>query len=214
MSEHYHYADGAIHNDHKQVLHIDQVNGGDIGKLIGAFFKQDAEEAEVVEEVPTASKTASKAGRPRKAGKKIMKSFIYQAWTEEETNMRLQSLFFGLLQLKWIAEETKQKSFLSIFSGEETTCRVVWTGEINTLAELFKELVSRKQYVKLPEGESIWVMVNARFWDKEGNHEFGNDRLRSTSTPTGSKETIDLLVKIMNPDLPLESLREMMQSQR
>ncbi len=214
MSEHYHYAEGAIHHDHKQVLHIDQVNGGDVGKLLGAFFKQDAEEAEVVEEVPTASKTASKAGRPRKAGKKIMKSFIYQAWTEEETNMRLQSLFFGLLQLKWIAEDTKQKSFLSIFSGEETTCRVVWTGEINTLAELFKELVSRKQYVKLPEGESIWVMVNARFWDKEGNHEFGNDRLRSTSTPTGSKETIDLLVKIMNPDLPLESLREMMQSQR
>lgn len=214
MSEHYHYADGAIHNDHKQVLHIDQVNGGDVGKLLGAFFKQDAVEAEVVDEVPTTGKPASKAGRPRKAGKKIMKSFIYRAWTEEETNMRLQSLYFALLQLKWIAEDTKQKSFLSIFSGEETTCRVVWTGEINTLAEMFKELVSRKQYVKLPEGESIWVMVNARFWDKEGNREFGNDRLRSTSTPTGSKETIDLLMKIMNPDLPLESLREMMQGQR
>ena len=154
------------------------------------------------------------AGRPKKAGKKILKSFIYQADTDEETNLRLQSLYFGLLQLKWIAEDTKQKSFLSIFSGEDTTCRVVWTGEVNTLAELFKELVNRKQYVKLPEGESIWVMVNARFWDKEGNREFGNDRLRSTSTPTGSKETIDLLVKIMNPDLPLESLKELMQGQR
>ena len=51
MSDSYHYEDGAVHNDHKRVLHIDNVNGGDIGKLISAFFKDDAEEAEVVEEV-------------------------------------------------------------------------------------------------------------------------------------------------------------------
>lgn len=153
-------------------------------------------------------------GRPKKAGKKILKSFIYQAYTEEETNLRLQSLYLGLLQLKWIVEDTKQKNFLSIFSGEDTTCRVIWTGGVNTLAELFKELINRRKYVKLPEGESIWVMVNARFWDKKGNHEFGNDRLRSTSTPTGSKDAIDLFVKIMNPDLPLESLKELMQGQR
>ena len=154
------------------------------------------------------------AGRPKKAGKKILKSFIYHARTEEETNLRLQSFYYGLLQLKWIAEDTKQKSFLSIFSGEDTTCRVTWTGDVNTLAELFRELVSRKQFVKLPEGESIWVMVNARFWEKEGNREFGNDRLRSTSVPTGNKETIDLMVNVLNPDLPLESLREIMQGQR
>ena len=168
------------------------------------------QKAEVVEEV----KSESHAGRPKKAGKKNLKSFIYQAYTDEETNMRLRGLYLGLLQLKWIADDTKQKSFLSIFSGEETTCRVVWTGEVNTLAELFKELVNRKQYVKLPEGESIWVMVNARFWDKEGNREFGNDRLRSTSAPTGSKDTIDWLVKLMNPDIPLETLKEMMHAQR
>lgn len=83
-----------------------------------------------------------------------------------------------------------------------------------TLAELFRELVSRKRYVTLPDGESIWVMVNARFWEKEGNREFGNDRLRSTSMPTGSKDAIDLMVKVLNPDLPLESLRELMQGQR
>ncbi len=155
-----------------------------------------------------------KRGRPLKAGKKTQKSFIYQAYDEEETNLRLQSLFHALLQLQWIAPDTKQKSFMSIFSGEDTACRVTWTGDINTLAELFKELVTRKGYVKLPEGESIWVMVNARFWEKEGNREFGNDRLRSTSAPTGSKDTIDLLVKLMNPDLPLESLREAMLTQR
>ena len=51
MSDTYHYEDGAIHHDHKKVLHIDTVNGGDIGKLISSFFKDEAEEAEVVEEV-------------------------------------------------------------------------------------------------------------------------------------------------------------------
>lgn len=188
------------------VLHLHQGKDG----RWGTDSENDIVDAEIVEEI----RPKVNAGRPKKAGKKILKSFIYQADTDEETNLRLQSLYFGLLQLKWIAEDTKQKSFLSIFSGEDTTCRVVWTGEVNTLAELFKELVNRKQYVNLPEGESIWVMVNARFWDKEGNREFGNDRLRSTSTPTGSKEAIDLLVKIMNPDLPLESLKELMQGQR
>ena len=50
MSNSY-YEKGANHYDHHKELHIDTVNGGDIGKLISAFFKDDAEEAEVVEEV-------------------------------------------------------------------------------------------------------------------------------------------------------------------
>lgn len=172
---------------------------------LGTEHSEEAEEAEY-EEV----KESSRRGRPKKAGRKILKSFIYQADDDENTNLRLQSLYHGLLQLQWIAADTEQKSFMSIFSGKDTTCRVKWIGDINTLAELFKELVKRKCFVKLPEGESIWVMVNARFWEKEGNHEFGNDRLRSTSTPTNSKETIDLLVKLMDPDMPLESLKEAM----
>ncbi len=49
MSDTYHYEDGAIHHDHKKVLHIDTVNGDDVGKLISAFFKEDAEEAEYEE---------------------------------------------------------------------------------------------------------------------------------------------------------------------
>lgn len=50
MSDSYHYEDGAIHNDHKRVLHIDKVQGADLQQLIRGFFKEDAEEAEVVEE--------------------------------------------------------------------------------------------------------------------------------------------------------------------
>lgn len=50
MSNSY-YEKGANHYDHHKELHIDSVNGGDIGKLISAFFKDDAEDAVVVEEM-------------------------------------------------------------------------------------------------------------------------------------------------------------------
>ena len=50
MSNSY-YEKGANHYDHHKELHIDTVNGGDIGKLISAFFKDGAEDAEVLEEL-------------------------------------------------------------------------------------------------------------------------------------------------------------------
>lgn len=169
----------------------------------------NAEDAEIVEEV----KSSSKRGRPRKMGKATQKSFVYRALTDADTNQHLQFLYNGLKQLQWIAADTLQKNFLKIFSGEDTSSRVVWTGDINTLAELFRELVQRKKYVQLPEGESIWVMVNARFWEKEGNHEFGNERLAATRAPL-NKENIDLLVRFMNPQLVVDDvIRQMNQSQ-
>lgn len=51
MSDNYHYEDGANHYDHKRVLHIDKVQGADLQQLVRAFFKDDAEEAEVVDEI-------------------------------------------------------------------------------------------------------------------------------------------------------------------
>ena len=51
MSDSYHYEDGAKHYDHKKVLHIDKLQGADLQQLMRAFFKDDVEEAEVVEEV-------------------------------------------------------------------------------------------------------------------------------------------------------------------
>ena len=51
MSDSYHYEDGAKHYDHKKVLHIDKLQGADLQQLMRAFFKDDTEEAEVVEEL-------------------------------------------------------------------------------------------------------------------------------------------------------------------
>lgn len=49
MSDSYHYEDGAIHHDHKKVLHIDKVQGADLQQLIRGFFHDDAEDAEYEE---------------------------------------------------------------------------------------------------------------------------------------------------------------------
>lgn len=156
-------------------------------------------------------KSESKRGRPKHSGKKIAQSFLYEAGSE--TNTRLQYLYNGLKALGWIKPDTDLRTFLGLFSGKETKSRVVWTGETNTLAELFRELVIRKQLVQLPKGESLWVMVNARFWNKEGNLEFGNERLCDTRTPIEMKDKIALLVNIMNPDYPVEEVKKALQSQ-
>lgn len=150
-------------------------------------------------------------GRPKRAGTPINKAFIYDA--DDETNVRLQLFYNGLKVLGWIREDTDLRDFLSIFSGDETTCRIVWTGDINALAGLFKELITLRKFVKLPEGETIWVMVNARFWEREGNKEFGNERLGSTHPPIDLKDDIALLVDIMNPETSLKEIRERLQSQ-
>ena len=50
MNDTYHYDEGAIHNDHKRVIHIDAIGGADLRKLIGALLKNDAEDAEIVED--------------------------------------------------------------------------------------------------------------------------------------------------------------------
>lgn len=61
MSDTYNYEEGAIHNDHKKVLHIGNVGSNDIGKLINAFFTDNAEEAETMEEVNTPAERPSKS---------------------------------------------------------------------------------------------------------------------------------------------------------
>lgn len=49
MSDTYHYEDGAIHNDHKRVVHIDNISGRDLKQLLSSFLKDDVDEAQVIE---------------------------------------------------------------------------------------------------------------------------------------------------------------------
>jgi len=48
MSDTYNYEEGAIHNDHKKVLQIGSIGMNDVGKLLGAFFGSNIEDAVIV----------------------------------------------------------------------------------------------------------------------------------------------------------------------
>ena len=140
------------------------------------------------------TKPTTKRGRPKRSSETIVKTFIYKANNQKETNQRLQMLYGALVQIGWISQDTEQRDFIDIFSGKETSVRVKWMDDVNSLSELFRQLVVRKKYVHLPTGVSIWVMVNAHFWDNQGNKEFGNERLRMTHTPKDKMDYIEWLV--------------------
>lgn len=63
MSDTYHYEDGAVHHDHKRVINIDHIGGDNLGKLLSDFWKDDAEEAEVVEEANAMAETKGESER-------------------------------------------------------------------------------------------------------------------------------------------------------
>ena len=92
MSDNYHYEDGAKHYDHKKVLHIDKLQGADLQQLMRAFFKDDAEEAEVVEEVKATNDDNKKESKPTPDKKD-------ETGTNSPLNTSRQEIFDQLLAL-------------------------------------------------------------------------------------------------------------------
>ena len=104
--------------------------------------------------------------------------------------------------------------FVDLFSGGETRQRLIWTGDANTLAALFKRLVNERGLVTLPDKHSLWVMVSGHFWDKKRGQEFESDRLRNTHAPKENDQTIAYLISILDPEVSMDEVREMIQNQR
>ena len=152
-----------------------------------------------------------RGGRPRQAGKPVVKAFCYQA---QDKAARLLMLCKGLKALGWIDQKTDCQTFIDLFSGGEFRQHIIWTGQANVLAELFRRLVKERGLVTLPEKHSLWVMVNGHFWDKEKNLEFGTDRLRNTHIPYKQGQTIAYLVDLLDPKITLDDIRMMIESQR
>lgn len=149
-------------------------------------------------------------GRPKRAGTLITKAFVYDG-----ESVRLGMLCHALKALGWIAAETDTQLFIDLFNGGESARqRVIWTGDLSTIAELFRRLVNERGLVRLPEKLSLWVMVNGHFWDKERRREFGTDRLRNTHTPKSDDQTIAYLVNILDTEYTLDDVRKMLESQR
>ena len=172
MSDNYHYEDGAIHHDHKKVLHIDTVNGGDIGKLLSTFFKDDAEEAVIVGEEKVEKKpkkaTGQKPQKPRETMTFKRKGSV--------TEPHLQLLYMALTKEQWI--DGNDADFKALFSGSrDEDCELVWLGKYGkgTLVELFKQMAGAG-LIEVPQGFTLSAILEGHFKDKNGQWLTGLDK--------------------------------------
>lgn len=171
MSNSY-YEKGANHYDHHKELHIDTVNGGDIGKLISAFFKDDAEDAVIVGEEKEVKKpkkaTGSKPKKPRETMTFKRKGKV--------TEPHLLLLYMMLTKEQWI--EGNDADFKALFSGSrDEDCELTWTGKFGkgTLVELFRQMVSAGQ-IEVTQGFTLPAILEGHFKDKQGKWLTGLDK--------------------------------------
>ena len=155
----------------------------------------------------------ARRGRKSHAGEKVTKAFKYNVRDTRLANKRLVMLYNALLAFGWIREDTEQQTFVDLFSGGDCTHRIVWTDDVNTLADLFRRLVSVEKLVAVQSPYGLWQMVDGHFWEKEGNRPFGNERLRKTHTPQEKSHHIGYLVKILNPRVSEQQLMDMLKGE-
>ena len=171
MSNSY-YEKGANHYDHHKELHIDTVNGGDIGKLIRAFFKDDAEDAVIVGEEKEVKKpkkaTGSKPKKPRETMTFGRKSGV--------TDGHMTLLYQKLVKEEWI--EGNEADFKALFSGKrDENCELTWKGMFGkgTLVELFKRFVAER-LITVAEGFTLPAILEGHFKDINGAWLTGLDK--------------------------------------
>lgn len=159
------------------------------------------------------SKSTSSRGRKSHAGERVTKAFRYNVRDTRAANHRLKMLYDALLVFRWIREDTDLQTFVDLFSGGDCTHRIVWMDDVNTLADLFRRLVSVEKLVAVPSPYGLWQMVDGHFWEKAGNKAFGNERLRKTHTPQEKSRHIDYLVNILNPKVSEQQLKDMLKGE-
>jgi len=183
MSDNYHYEDGAKHYDHKKVLHIESVGSGDIEKLISAFFKDGAEDAEIVEEVtenvtapvPQKKGTSRKPKKAATAKPKKPREIMTFSRKSSVTDGHLAVLFMKLTEDGWI--EGNDADFKALFSGKrDADCVLTRTAKYGkgTLVELFKKLAA-EGLIFVADGFTIPSILEGHFKDKSGEWLTGLD---------------------------------------
>ena len=171
MSNSY-YEKGANHYDHHKELHIDTVNGGDIGKLISAFFKDDAEDAVIVGEEKEVKKPKKAAGSKPEKPRETMTFGRRSAVTEGHIVL----LYQKLVKEGWI--EGNEADFKALFSGKrDEDCQLTWKGLYGkgTLVELFKRFVAER-LITVAEGFTLAAILEGHFKDANGAWLTGLDK--------------------------------------
>ena len=189
MSDNYHYEDGAKHYDHKKVLHIESVGSGDIEKLISAFFKDGAEDAEIVEEVtedatvpvPQKKGTSRKPKKAATAKPKKPRETMTFGRKSGVTEGHLVLLYQKLTEEGWI--EGNEADFKALFSCKrDEDCQLTWKGIFGkgTLVELFKQFVA-EGLITVSTGYTLPSILEGHFKDTEGRWLTGLDKGNSAN---------------------------------
>lgn len=145
MSDTYHYEDGAIHNDHKRVINIDHIGGDNLGKLLSDFWKDDAEEAEVVEEANAPAETKGKRD-------KELFHFVHpelndeEAWRVHDAVKRVVKLQGIQMICQYLSQLRNEKKVLLPPNPSAAYTELVRMGMPN--GEGFNETTFRKYYNK------------------------------------------------------------------
>lgn len=121
-------------------------------------------------------------------------TFTYR-WLQTEPQ-RITRLYQYLLRAGWIAADTKPDDFQAIFSGNESGCKIRWTGKKTCLVYLFRLLIDR-QYITIPNAMGRWVVVSSHFTD---SHNRLFTHLNSQRIPLKAKNIIDQLAEGLNAD--------------
>ena len=193
MSNSY-YEKGANHYDHHKELHIDTVNGGDIGKLLSAFFKDDAEEAVIVGEEKEVKKPKKTTGQKPEKPRETMTFGRKSGVTEGHITL----LYQKLVKEGWI--EGNDADFKALFSGSrDEDCELVWLGKYGkgTLVELFKQFVQAKLIV-VSDGFTLSSILEGHFKDTDGKWLTGLDK--GDSANSKALPVIQECVKLLKAD--------------
>jgi len=139
----------------------------------------------------------------------VKTAFCYspQGVEDASKNIRLSEVFSRLKAQSLIDAESNLKEFLAVFSGEDVTIRIAWTGKDNVLHYLFDEWVNKREYIPKPNG-GLWKVVAARFYhrgkDDEGvlyDEDYTSEQLRKTGNPTNISDDLETIIEMLKPDI-------------
>ncbi len=141
--------------------------------------------------------------RPTKTGKIVPDVYTYKYLNDKEGKRRITALYQGLLHLSWINGETNLGTFMQLFSGIPMDFYIKWTGAKADLYALIKNLCDKK-LISCPAGSTRWVIARSHFVDGQ-NIAFSN--LNKLKENKKTKATIDILLDLLNPSIPLKDYR-------
>jgi len=186
MSDSYHYEDGAIHHDHKKVLHIDKLQGAELQQLMHAFFKDDAEEAVVVNEEPC-STTLSLSDSRQAILDQLLDLADKGDWVNGITSEHIKTMLKAVLglgesQLKGMEAKMSETLWNLLESGRSERLRVTWQNMIGYYDD--RRLLKQK---------SSPALNKDFFGNKDGSDNINKGRPSRGNMSSGFREILPLL---------------------